>query len=160
VSASAGQVLAVPQGTRVVQAVAPDGASLASPDAQFFVLRDDAALNGSAVVNARAGVDASREPAVSFGFTPGGERAFHVATRNIARRGALASVTGEMLNQHFAVVLDSRLLAVPSIDFRQYPDGIQTTQADIAGGYTRQSAADIATELREGALPLALRVVP
>ena len=158
--ASAGQLLRVPQGTRVLQAVAPAGVSFASPAAQFFVLRDEVALPRGDILSPHATTDASRQPAVSFGFTGAGARAFHAATREIARRGADVSVAGESLNQHFAMVLDSRLLSVPSIDFRQYPDGIQTDRADIAGGFTRQSAADLATQLRYGALPLTLRVVP
>jgi hypothetical protein len=159
VGASAGRLLRVPQGTRVLQAVAPAGVSFASPSAQFFVLRDEVALPGD-ILSPHASTDASQQPAVSFGFTGAGARAFHAATREIARRGAEVSLAGESLNQHFAVVLDSRLLTVPSIDFRQYPDGIQTDRADIAGGFTRQSAADLATQLRYGALPLTLRVVP
>ena len=160
VSASGGQVLMVPQGTRVLQAVAPAGVSFAGPSAQFFVLHDEVALPRGDILSPHASTDASRQPAVSFGFTGAGARAFQAATREIARRGAEVSVDGESLNQHFAVVLDSRLLTVPSIDFRQYPDGIQTDRADIAGGFTRQSAADLATQLRYGALPLTLRVVP
>ena len=39
-----GRLLRVPQGTRVLQAVAPAGVSFASPSAQFFVLRDEVAL--------------------------------------------------------------------------------------------------------------------
>jgi SecD/SecF fusion protein len=158
VSASGARVLAVPQGTRVLQAIAPEQVSFTSPAAQFFVLRDDAALINN-ITSPRQSVDASGEPAVSFGFTSQGERAFQAATRDVARRGAEDSSLGETLNQHFAIVLDGRLLTVPSIDFRQYPNGIQTTRADIAGGLTRQSAADLVTELRYGALPLALRVV-
>jgi SecD/SecF fusion protein len=158
VSPSAGQVLVVPQGTRVLQAVAPDQVSFASPAAQFFVLRDHSALIGN-ILNPRRTADAAGQADLSFGFTAAGERAFQLATRDIARRGAEASALGETLNQHFAIVLDGRLLTVPSIDFRQYPDGIRTTQADITGGFTRQAAADLATQLRYGALPLALRVV-
>ncbi len=160
VTPSSGHVLVVPQGTRVLQAVAPDGVSFPSPTAQFFVLRDDAALTGGDVVGPRVSADASGQPAVSFRFTRAGERAFQAATRNVARRGTEVSRLGESLDQHFAIVLDSRLLTVPSIDFSQYPDGIRTDRADIAGGFSRQSAADLATQLRFGALPLALRVVP
>jgi hypothetical protein len=160
VSASGGQVLMVPQGTRVLQAVAPAGVSFASPAAQFFVLRDDAALTVGDIAGPRVSADASGQPAVTFRFTRAGERAFQAATRDVARRGAEVSRLGESLTQHFAIALDSRLLTVPSIDFRQYPDGIRTDSADITGGFTRQSAADLATQLRYGALPLALRVVP
>ena len=82
-------------------------------------------------------------------------------TREVARRGAHVSVGGETLNQHFAVAVDGQLLTVPQIDFRQYPDGIiGGGGADITGGFTPQSARDLATELRSGALPLSVRVVP
>jgi preprotein translocase subunit SecD len=57
---------------------------------------------------------------------------------------------------------ESQLLTVPQIDFRQYPDGIVQTGgasgADITGGMTAASARDLATRLRYGPLPLALRV--
>jgi preprotein translocase subunit SecD len=70
------------------------------------------------------------------------------------------SVSGETLDQHFAVALDSQLLTVPQIDFHAYPDGVLgATSADVTGGLTAQSARDLATELRLGALPLNLRRV-
>lgn len=78
----------------------------------------------------------------------------------IAHRGANVSVGGAALYQHFAVALDDQLLTVPQIDFRIYPDGIiGAGGADITGGFTRRSATDLATELRDGPLPLAVRVV-
>ena len=74
--------------------------------------------------------------------------------------GATVSLTSNPLNQHFAVALDSQLVTVPQIDVHLYPDGITGGGgADIAGGFTAQSARDLATELRYGALPLAVRVV-
>ncbi|MGZ4349492.1 MAG: SecDF P1 head subdomain-containing protein, partial [Solirubrobacteraceae bacterium] len=79
-------------------------------------------------------------------------------TRQVARRGANVSLSGATLNQHFAIVLDDQLVTVPSISFMQYPDGIASGGADIAG-LTGQAAQDLATQLRSGALPLALRVV-
>jgi preprotein translocase subunit SecD len=159
VSASSGKVLTVPQGTRVLQAVGPSGVSFTSPSAQFFAVRDDVAMTGHDIASPRRSPDPSGQPAVSFGLTAAGERAFQAVTGELARRGAADSSPGQTLNQHFAIVLDNRLLTAPSIDFRQYPDGIRTPRADIAGGFTPQSAADLATELRYGALPLALSVV-
>jgi preprotein translocase subunit SecD len=44
---------------------------------------------------------------------------------------------------------------------RRYPDGIiGSSGADITGGFTSKSARDLATELRYGALPLAVWIVP
>src|SRR5205085_9054474 len=66
---------------------------------------------------------------------------------------------GQQLNQHFAVALDNKLIEVPQIDFKQYPDGIQGGGADITGGFTIQSAQDLATQLRLGALPINLKLI-
>jgi preprotein translocase subunit SecD len=82
-------------------------------------------------------------------------------TGQIAHRGANVSLGGSSLDQHFAVALDNRLVTVPQINFRQYPDGIiGGGGADVTGGFTPQTARDLATELRYGALPLSVRVVP
>ncbi len=159
-----GQLLTVPQGTVVLQAANPSASQQigpGSPTAQFFVLRDRVALFGSEITHPTASTDQSGEPAVTFDFSGKGQSAFQRVTEQIAHRGANVSLDGTELNQHFAVALDSQLLSVPSIDFHQYPDGIiGGGGADITGGFTRRSAGDLATELRYGALPLAVRVVP
>jgi preprotein translocase subunit SecD len=96
---------------------------------------------------------------VQFGFTAAGRRAFQRVTAQIARRGQDVSVAGQSLDQHFAVAVDGRLLTLPQIDFKQYPDGvIGGGGADITGGFTKASTHDLAIELRYGALPLPLRV--
>ena len=163
VTPSDGQVLAVPQGTLVVQAEPlRSGArvSIVSPAAQFFVMHDHVALSGADITHPKAGTDQSAAPDVTFGFTGSGRAAFQRATRAIAHRGAEVSPNGLTLNQHFAVAVDNRLVTVPQIDFRQYPDGIiGANGADITGGLDAPAARDLATQLRYGALPLALRVV-
>lgn len=162
VSRASGHVIAVPQGTRVLQAaaaLATEQVSFSDSAAQFFVLRDDPAMSGLDIVDPVATRDQAGDPAVNFGFTAAGRRAFERTTRQVARRGAGLSLPGATLNQHFAIVLDDRLVTVPSISFMQYPDGIASRGADIAGGLTVQAARDLATQLRYGALPLALRVV-
>ncbi|MGZ4170172.1 MAG: SecDF P1 head subdomain-containing protein [Solirubrobacteraceae bacterium] len=161
VSRASGHVIAVPQGTRVLQAeaaLATGHASFSDPATQFFVLRDDPAMSGLDIVDPVATRDQAGNPAVNFGFTTAGRRAFQRTTRQVARRGANVSLSGATLNQHFAIVLDDQLVTVPSILFMQYPDGIASGGADIAG-LTGQAARDLATQLRSGALPLALRVV-
>jgi SecD/SecF fusion protein len=163
VTATEGEVRAVPQGTVVIQAEQPRSAAsppVFSPAAQFFVLRDDVVLTGAGITNPRPSIDQSGATAVTFGFTGTGRAAFQRTTKAIAHRGADVSLNGLTLDQHFAVVLDNQLLTVPSIGFHQYPDGITgATGADIVGGFSAKSAKDLATELRYGALPLDLRVV-
>ncbi len=78
----------------------------------------------------------------------------------MARRGQQLSTLGQTLDQHFAIAIDNRLLTVASIDFKTYPDGITGDEpADITGGFTKQSARELVTQLRFGPLPLNLRLV-
>ncbi|HWE09896.1 MAG TPA: protein translocase subunit SecD [Solirubrobacteraceae bacterium] len=169
VSMSQGQVLVVPQGTVVLQAAnlsASQQVKSTSPTAQFYVLKDHVALTGKDITNPTEGTDQSGAPDVQFGFTGTGASQFQSITGQIARRGANVSLGGRTLTQHFAVALggiSSQLITVPSIDYKQYPDGIIESGggsgADITGGFTSQSASDLATELRLGALPINLKLI-
>jgi SecD/SecF fusion protein len=163
VSVSQGTVLAVPQGTAVLQAVPSNFShppTFADPTAQFYVLKDHVALFGNDITNPQQSTDQSGNPDVTFGFTSRGKVAFQRVTAAIARRGNLVSGLGQTLNQHFAVALDTQLVTVPSIDFKTYPDGIPGDNgADITGGFTIQTAQDLATQLRLGALPINLKLI-
>jgi SecD/SecF fusion protein len=163
VKASQGQQIVVPQGT-VVLLAAPTTAgqhlNFYSPNAQFFVLRDNVALFGNDITNPQPSTDQTGNPDVTFGFNGPGQNKFQSVTATIAHRGDLVSGFGQTLNQHFAVALDNKLITVPSIDFKTYPDGITGGGgADITGGFTTQSASDLATQLRLGALPIKLRLI-
>jgi SecD/SecF fusion protein len=163
VTASEGQQLVVPQGTVVLQAANPsasDQIKFASPTAQFYVLKDNVSLTGSDITNPEQSTDTTGAPDVEFGFNSTGQNAFTKVTAQIANRGNLDSVAGNVYDQHFAVALDQQLITVPSIDFKVYPDGITGGGgADITGGFTDQSASDLATQLRLGALPINLKLI-
>ena len=91
---------------------------------------------------------------------PRARRRSRTSPSDIAHRGDRVSGLGQQLNQHFAVALDNKLITVPQIDFKTYPDGIQGGGgADITGGFTIQSAQDLATQLRLGALPINLKLI-
>lgn len=108
----------------------------------------------------RQSTDQSGSQDVSFGFTASGAKQFQQVTAAIAHRGAVNSRLGAAAqeNQHFAIALDQRLLSVPSIDFKAYPDGVTGGGggADITGGLTRHSAQELAAILRTGPLPVNL----
>ena len=163
VSASRGQLLVIRQGTIVLQAAPLTASSLVatgSPSAQYYVLRDHVAVSGNDITKPQQSTDQSGNPDVTFSFSSTGAKAFQRITATIAHRGNLVSGLGQTLNQHFAVALDSKLITVPSIDFKTYPDGIPgDTGADIPGGFTIQSARDLATQLRLGPLPIHLHLV-
>ena len=157
------QQLVVPQGTVVLQATPTNFSHPPNPgDAttQFYVLKDHVALFGNDITNPQQSTDQSGQPDVTFSFTARGKTAFQKVTADIARRGNLVSGLGQTFNQHFATALDTLLITVPSIDFKQYPDGIPgDTGADITGGFTIQSAQDLANQLRLGALPIKLKLI-
>jgi preprotein translocase subunit SecD len=148
-------------GTIVVSAIAQtlnEQGQTANHQAGFFVLYDRPALTGSQITNPVTTVDQSGQPAVSFGFTKSGALAFQQLTAGVAHRGALVSSLGQTLDQHFAVAVDHRLITVPSIDFKAYPDGVPGNNgADITGAFTPQSARDLSTLLRYG--PVAVRLI-
>ncbi len=158
-----GELITVPQGTVVLQAANPSASNQIkpnSPNAEFFVLKDRPALTGNDVTNPQPSTDQGGNPDVTFGFNGKGQSAFQRVTGDIAHRGANVSLGGNTLNQHFAVALDNQLVTVPQINYRQYPDGIiGGGGADITGGFTSQSASDLATQLRLGALPIKLRQI-
>jgi hypothetical protein len=148
-----GRTLQVPSGFVVLQAI-----GTASPDGGVYVLRARPALTNGTITNPHETKDPNTAtPEITFGFTAAGRRAFQRLTAAIARRGARVSSVGQELFQHFAIAVDNRLITVPYIDFKPYPDGINATDgADIAGSLTTQSAEDLAAVLRYGPLPVRL----
>ena len=163
VSPSEGQLLVVPQGTVVLQAVPASFANppkWADPTAQFYVLEDNVVLTGNDITNPKPSTDQSGTPDVSFNFTAKGQTEFHNVTAVIARRGTLVSSPDETLDQHFAAALDNVLITVPSIDYNTYPDGVTAADgAELTGPFTATSARNLAIELRTGPLPLNLALI-
>jgi SecD/SecF fusion protein len=168
VSISHNELLGVPQGWVVLKAASssttstPTGTNLYAPGSQFFVLKDHVALTGNQITNPEASTDPSGGgPDVEFGFTSKGAKAFQATTSTIAHRGAQLELGANKNFQHFATELDGQLITVPDIDYTQYPDGIISSGgsdgAQIQGNFTTQSASNLATQLRLGALPVTLR---
>jgi SecD/SecF fusion protein len=164
VSASQAEILTVPRGTVVLQAIPANFSHrvpIGDPSAQFYVLKDNVALRGNDITNPQQSSDPnSGQPDVTFGFSGNGKKSFQDVTAEIAKRGSLVSGLGQSLNQHFAVALDNQLITVPQIDYKTYPDGINGDNgADITGGFSITSAQDLANELRLGALPINLKLI-
>jgi SecD/SecF fusion protein len=133
----------------------------------WFVLNDEPVLTGADVTNPQQSFDegggGTGAPNVTFGFTSHGQGVFQRVTREIARRGQEAQLPGvgkEAAQQHFAVVLDNQLITTPSIDYTKYPEGIDaSTGSQISGGFTINSAQELAAELQSGALPIKLELI-
>jgi preprotein translocase subunit SecD len=136
-------------GARVAQA--PGGG-------RWFALAGEPAVTNAEVRRATAGVDVpTGEPIVELDFTAAGERAFAALTAEIARRGAARTSAGKNdldALQHFAIVVDDRLLSLPFIDPRVAPDGLDgAAGAQISGDLTPQAARRLAAILHSGPLP-------
>jgi len=133
----------------------------------YYVLNDNPAMKGSDITNPQQGFDegagGNGQPNVTFGFTGKGKSIFERITREIAHRGqesVLPGVSKAAALQHFAVELDGQLITVPSIDYTEYPEGIDaSTGSQISGGFTITSAQNLASELQSGALPLKLKLI-
>ncbi len=154
------QVLEVKQGTQVLQAVPASYSHwprYGSPNAGYYVIRDRVALTGDEISNPLASTTQTGSPDVTFGFKGKGANAFQNVTGQIATRASLDSPPGQALNQHFAIALDNQLVSVPSIDYKQFPEGIPASGgSEIFGGFTTTTADQLATQLRLGALPVKL----
>lgn len=160
------EVLSVPQGWVVLQATsrgAGETIETGDPVARFYVLKDDVALSGSDIRDPAQGFNDVQQPDVEFRFTNRGKKAFQQVTREISQRGqnlALPGTNAATVAQHFAVALDGRLISVASIDPQRLPDGIDGENgAIIEGGFTIQSAQDLANLLKLGALPIGLDLI-
>ena len=144
--------------------VGEDGKEPPEPD-RWWVILDRPALSGTDLKNPEQNFDqrGGGQPIVTFDFTDKGRKAFQDITRRIAQRGAdntLPGVPAEQASQHFAIVLDDELVSSPFINFQENPDGIDgSTGAQISGGFTIQSAQDLAKILQIGALPIKLELI-
>jgi SecD/SecF fusion protein len=162
------EVLEVPKGVLVVRdekgPVGKNGKEPPAPD-RWWVILDRPALSGTDLKNPEQNFDqrGGGQPIVTFDFTDKGRKAFQKITREIAQRGAdntLPGVPAEQASQHFAIVLDDELVSSPFINFQENPDGIDgSTGAQISGGFTIQSAQDLAKILQIGALPIKLELI-
>ncbi|HKG62616.1 MAG TPA: protein translocase subunit SecD [Solirubrobacteraceae bacterium] len=162
------EVLEVPKGVLVVRdekaAAGKDGKEPPAPD-RWWVLLDRPALSGTDLKNPEQNFDqrGGGQPIVTFDFTDKGRKAFQSITRKIAQRGAdnsLPGVPADQGSQSFAIVLDDELVSKPVINYQENPDGIDgSTGAQISGGFTIQSAQDLAKILQIGALPIKLELI-
>jgi preprotein translocase subunit SecD len=99
-------------------------------------------IKGDQLTNAQQTNDQrSNEPVVSITFDQQGGAKF-------------AKLTSENVNRPFAIILDGKVLSAPNIN-----EPIIGGSAQISGGFTTESANQLAISLRSGALPVDLKVV-
>jgi preprotein translocase subunit SecD len=107
-----------------------------------IAVRRAAIITGQDLTDARVQNDSqTNAPVVAFQFnTEGGKR--------------FARTTQENVNKPFAIILDGSVISAPNIE-----GPILGGSGVIQGGFTFQSANDLAIQLKSGALPVALKVI-
>ena len=99
-------------------------------------------IKGDMLTDARQTFDQqTNEPVVSITFDQQGGAKF-------------AKLTSENVNRPFAIILDGKVLSAPNIN-----EPILGGSAQISGGFTVDSANQLAISLRSGALPVDLTVI-
>jgi SecD/SecF fusion protein len=101
------------------------------------------------------------EPIVTMQFTDSGADKFGDITAEEARRGKrYSNLLGQEINHHFAIVLDREIKSWPSIDWKQYPNGISgRLGAQITGIGSIDEAENLALVLQTGALPVTFKTL-
>jgi len=105
------------------------------------VVRKTVLLTGDLIRTAEVRISDAGEPYVSVEFNNVGARIF-------------AEVTEQNVGRRLAIVLDGNVHSAPVIRER-----IPSGQAQITGGFTAESARDLAIVLRAGALPAPVQIL-
>jgi SecD/SecF fusion protein len=113
--------------------------------------QDSQIVTGNEISSAKADIDQSGQPIVSLSYKNGGDQDFTDITRQIAQEGLAAQRS--LLN---AIVVDNKLVAAPTVDFNQFPNGIDATLSGGSEitGVSSSEAKRIALEITSGTLPV------
>jgi protein-export membrane protein SecD len=142
--ATAGIDSVLPSDSQLLWGSADQGSRGLTGRALYLVRREPEMTGGSiATAQAQVGLDQANPAGwgVSMTMTPKG-------------RADFARVTGNNVNRHLAIVLDSEVSSAPVIRER-IPGG----NASITGNFNVDNAKDLAIVLRAGALPAPVRVI-
>ena len=100
---------------------------------QYYVVKKIAPVTGQDLRVAKPGLDENNQPAVLFELKSAGATKF-------------GKLSGENLGRYLAIILDNRVVSAPRLE------GRITDSGRISGGFTSESANDLALTLRSGAL--------
>jgi preprotein translocase subunit SecD len=98
-------------------------------------------VSGDQLTDAKQSFDQDGRPDIDLTFNTAGARRF-------------ARATQENVGKPFAIILDDKVLSAPNIN-----EPILGGRANITGGFTVQSAHDLAVSLASGKLPVKLNVI-
>ena len=132
----------------VQQGIAPPGsevfpyAETSNFAGQSVAVRRLGGIRGDNLINAQQSFDPqTNEPVVTITFDQQGGARF-------------AKLTTQNVNKPFAIILDEKVLSAPNIN-----EPILGGTAQISGGFSTETANNLAISLRSGALPVDLAVI-
>src|SRR5215471_4533722 len=118
--------------------IIPGSASASDPTSSvYFVVKKVAPVTGQDLRVAKPGLDENNQPAVHFELKSEGAKNF-------------GKLSGDNIGRSLAIELDNRIISAPRLE------GRITDQGRISGGFTSETANDLALTLRSGALPASL----
>lgn len=130
----------IPEGAEILfetERSEPDGRPYSIP----YLVKQEAALTGDVLQDARVEIDEMGGPVVGVSFDSKGAREFdRLTAANVGKR--------------MAIVLDGKVYSAPRINER-----ISGGRAVISGTFTTEEANDLAVVLRAGALPAPLKTL-
>ncbi|MDR1693952.1 MAG: protein translocase subunit SecD [Lactobacillaceae bacterium] len=118
----------------------PNAKVVKGQDGATYVIDRRPAVTGEHLIDAQPSFGEDGEAVVSFKFDSMGGRKFGEVTKN-------------NIGERLAVVLDNEVITAPAIN------SMITTNGQITGNFTMQSANELAMMLRAGALPAPLEVL-
>ena len=120
-----------------------------------FTLADGSfVLDGSSVKNAVTQQDTQKGGyAVGLEFDADGAKAFETATIK-ALSGTISSTDPAISSRAIVITLDGKVISAPEVE-----EVISGGECQITGGYTQDSATNLAALIRGGALPVELQEV-
>jgi SecD/SecF fusion protein len=114
---------------------------------------DSEIVTGDEISSAQSTTDQNGNPIVSLSYKNGGGSDFQKITAQIANEG---SQVGTPLPN--AIVVDNQLVATPTIDYTQFPNGIDANNPTSPGSeitnLSKSEADRIALEIQSGTLPV------
>ena len=116
----------------------------------FKYLLDVSKVSGTDVGNATAQLDQQGQWVVSLDFKGDGQEKWTALTREAYQNSGQTCAQETLVNGNclVAVVLDNEIISAPEIQ------GVLTGDSQISGSFTAQTADELASQLRYGALPL------
>jgi SecD/SecF fusion protein len=134
------------------------------PGGRCVLLHNVIGLEGSDITGANLGFEqGTNKPTVEMRFSGKGQDKFAKITKELVQgsvsEGRPGSAGDSSKYWNFAIVLDGAIISNPYVSHDENPNGIDSQNAQISGGFTKNEAKTLADQLASGAIPVTLEPV-